>query len=135
MDLFARKNKRGGAWMDVCRSRRILKQGTQLPVAYLNCNFPPPSESHPSLLTHHDVQTLFHEFGHCLHHMLTRVDWPQINGISNVEWDAVELPSQLLENWSWEEDLLDGFARHYETGEPLTSELKQPLLLEFYCSM
>jgi oligopeptidase A len=128
MDLFARKNKRGGAWMDVCRSRRILPDGVQLPIAYLNCNFSPPSSGHPSLLTHNDVQTLFHEFGHCLHHMLTEVDWPQISGIANVEWDAVELPSQLLENWSWEEDLLDGYARHYQTGEHLPATLKARLL-------
>lgn len=128
MDLFSRKDKRGGAWMDICRSRRNLKTGVQLPVAYLNCNFPPASDGHPSLLTHHDVQTLFHEFGHCLHHMLTEVEWPQINGINNVEWDAVELPSQLLENWCWEEHLLDGFARHYQSGEPLPAELKQRLL-------
>jgi oligopeptidase A len=128
MDMFSRKSKRGGAWMDVCRSRRVLESGIQLPVAYLNCNFPPPTEGHPSLLTHHDVQTLFHEFGHCLHHMLTEGAWPQINGINNVEWDAVELPSQLLENWCWEEHLLDGFAHHYETDEPLPLELKQRLL-------
>ena len=128
MDLFARKDKRGGAWMDICRSRRHSDKGLQLPVAYLNCNFPPATESHPSLLTHHDVQTLFHEFGHCLHHMLTEVEWPQINGINNVEWDAVELPSQLLENWCWEAHLLDGFARHFETGEPLPPELQQRLL-------
>jgi oligopeptidase A len=114
--------------MDVARSRRRVGSGVQLPVAYLNCNFSPPAEGHPSLLTHDDVQTLFHEFGHCLHHMLTEIDWPQINGIHNVEWDAVELPSQLLENWCWEEHLLDGFARHYETGEPLPGELKQRLL-------
>jgi oligopeptidase A len=123
MDLFAR-----GAWMDVCRSRRVVDGAEQLPVAFLNCNFPPATEGHPSLLTHHDVQTLFHEFGHCLHHMLTEVDWPQINGISNVEWDAVELPSQLLENWCWEEHLLDGFARHYQTDQPLPEELKGRLL-------
>ncbi len=128
VDLFARQNKRSGAWMDVVRSRRRLALEVQLPAAYLNCNFPPPSEGHPSLLTHDDVQTLFHEFGHCLHHMLTEIDWPQINGIHNVEWDAVELPSQLLENWCWEEHLLDGFARHYETGEPLPDDLKQRLL-------
>lgn len=128
MDLFARQGKRGGAWMGVCQSRRLRPDGTQLPVAYLNCNFPPPADGHPSLLTHHDLQTLFHEFGHCLHHMLTEVDWPQINGINNVEWDAVELPSQLLENWCWEEHLLDGFARHYQTGEPLPPELRDRLL-------
>jgi len=128
MDLFTRKGKRAGAWMEVCRSRRRLESGVQLPVAYLNCNFPPEADGHPSLLTHHDVQTLFHEFGHCLHHMLTEIDWPQINGISNVEWDAVELPSQLLENWCWEGHLLDGFAHHYLTGEPMPDDVKQRLL-------
>ncbi len=128
MDLYARPDKRGGAWMDVCRSRRQLPHGVQHPVAYINCNFPPPSDGHPSLLTHNDVQTLFHEFGHALHHMLTEVEWPQINGINNVEWDAVELPSQVLENWCWEEHLLDGFARHYQTGERMPAELKQRLL-------
>ena len=128
MDLFARKQKRGGAWMGTCRSRRRLNGGMQLPIAYLNCNFPPPADGHPSLLTHNDVQTLFHEFGHCLHHMLTEVDWPQINGINNVEWDAVELPSQLLENWCWETQLLDGFAHHYQTGKALPDELKERLL-------
>ncbi len=128
VDLFTRKAKRGGAWMDTCRSRRITAEGVQIPVAFLNCNFPPPQDNHPSLLTHHDVETLFHEFGHCLHHMLTEVEWPQINGINNVEWDAVELPSQLMENWCWEEAMLDGYARHYETGEPLPADLKQRLL-------
>jgi oligopeptidase A len=128
MDLFARKGKRGGAWMGVCQSRRLRASGVQLPVAYLNCNFPPPADGHPSLLTHHDLQTLFHEFGHCLHHMLTEVDWPQVNGINNVEWDAVELPSQLLENWCWEEHLLDGFARHYASGQSLPAELRARLL-------
>jgi oligopeptidase A len=128
VDFFARKDKRGGAWMDVCQSRLTVHGRKQLPVAFLNCNFPPPSGGHPSLLSHHDVQTLFHEFGHCLHHMLTAIEWPQINGISNVEWDAVELPSQLLENWCWEEQLLDGFTRHYETGEPLPDDLKSRLL-------
>ncbi len=127
-DLFTRKVKRGGAWMDTFRSRRIGPDGIQLPIAYLNCNFPPPQEDHPSLLTHHDVETLFHEFGHSLHHMLTEVDWPQINGLNNVEWDAVELPSQLLENWCWEEVFLDGFARHYVSGEALPPDLKQRLL-------
>jgi len=128
VDFYTRKAKRGGAWMDTCRSRRITAAGVQIPVAFLNCNFPPPQQDHPSLLIHHDVETLFHEFGHCLHHMLTDVVWPQINGINNVEWDAVELPSQLMENWCWEEALLDGFARHYATGEALPADLKQRLL-------
>ncbi|HET6565400.1 MAG TPA: M3 family metallopeptidase [Xanthomonadales bacterium] len=128
VDLFTRKVKRGGAWMDICRSRRVNDGVVQLPIAFLNCNFPPPGEDHPSLLTHHDVETLFHEFGHCLHHMLTEVDWPQVNGLNNVEWDAVELPSQLLENWCWEETLLDKFAHHYASGAGMPAALKQPLL-------
>jgi oligopeptidase A len=128
MDLFARKNKRGGAWMDVCLSRRRLEQGVQLPMAYLTCNFAPPSADQPCLMTHDDVQTLFHEFGHCLHHLLTRIDWPQVNGIHNVEWDAVELPSQLLENWCWEEDILGRFARHHASGQAMPEELKGRLL-------
>lgn len=128
VDLFTRKVKRGGAWMDICRSRRVVGEQEQLPIAFLNCNFPPPREDHPSLLTHHDVETLFHEFGHCLHHMLTEVDWPQVNGLNNVEWDAVELPSQLLENWCWEETLLDKFAHHYASGVGMPADLKQRLL-------
>ncbi len=128
MDLFARKDKRGGAWMDVCLSRRKLGAGVQLPVAYLTCNFAPPVGEQPCLMTHDDVQTLFHEFGHCLHHMLTEIEWPQVNGINSVEWDAVELPSQLLENWCWEEKILSRFARHYADGKPLPADLKDRLL-------
>jgi oligopeptidase A len=128
MDLFARKRKRGGAWMDVCLSRRRLDRGIQRPVAYLTCNFAPPLGRQPSLLTHHDVQTLFHEYGHCLHHLLTEVDWPQVNGINNVEWDAVELPSQLLENWCWEDPVLSTYARHFRTGEQMPEDLKRRLL-------
>ncbi|MCJ7814462.1 MAG: M3 family metallopeptidase, partial [Xanthomonadales bacterium] len=128
MDMFARKDKRGGAWMDVCLSRRKLETGIQLPVAYLTCNFAPPVGEQPCLMTHDDVQTLFHEFGHCLHHMLTEIEWPHINGINGVEWDAVELPSQLMENWCWEEEILSRFARHYQDGNPLPGELKSRLL-------
>jgi len=128
MDLFARKDKRGGAWMDVCLSRRQLKNETQLPMAYLTCNFAPPVEDQPCLMTHDDVQTLFHEFGHCLHHMLTEIKWPQVNGINSVEWDAVELPSQLLENWCWEDEILSRFAHHYQDGKPMPGELKDRLL-------
>lgn len=128
MDLFARKNKRDGAWMDGCLSRRQLKTGIQLPVAYLVCNFAAPTEDQPCLMTHHDVETLFHEFGHCLHHLLTVIEWPQLNGINNVEWDAVELPSQLLENWCWEDEIMVRFAAHYQTGEELPEELKDRLL-------
>jgi oligopeptidase A len=128
MDMFARKDKRGGAWMDVCLSRRKLEAGMQLPVAFLTCNFAPPVAEQPCLMTHDDVQTLFHEFGHCLHHMLTEIEWPHINGINGVEWDAVELPSQLMENWCWEEEILSRFARHYQGGAPLPDELKDRLL-------
>jgi oligopeptidase A len=128
MDLFSRKDKRGGAWMDVCLSRRKLQTGTQLPTAYLTCNFSPPVADQPCLMTHDDVQTLFHEFGHCLHHLLTEIDWPQVNGINSVEWDAVELPSQLMENWGWEEEILSRFARHYQDGKPMPEDLKGRLL-------
>ncbi len=109
--------------MDICRSRRRLREGTQLPVAYLTCNFPAPAGDQPSLLSHEDVRTLFHEAGHCLHHLLTRIDWPQINGTHNVEWDAVELPSQLFEYWTWNPEVLSRFARHYLTGEALPDDL------------
>ena len=128
MDLFVRKGKRGGAWMDVCQSRRRTAQGLQRPVAYLTCNFAPPDGDHPSLLTHHDLQTLFHEAGHCMHHLLTEVDWPQINGISNVEWDAVELPSQLFENWCWSEEILSAYAHHYRSQAQMPPELMRRLL-------
>jgi oligopeptidase A len=127
MDLFARQDKRGGAWMDVCLSRRGGEQ-QQLPVAYLTCNFSPPVGEQPCLMTHNDVETLFHEFGHCLHHLLTEIDWPQVNGISNVEWDAVELPSQLLENWCWTDQVLTAYACHYKTGQPMPEDLKVRLL-------
>jgi oligopeptidase A len=128
MDLFARPDKRGGAWMDICLSRRRLAAGIQLPIAYLTCNFASPSDDQPCLMTHDDVQTLFHEFGHCLHHLLTEIEWPQVNGINNVEWDAVELPSQLFENWCWQDEILARFARHYKTGEEIPSDLKDRLL-------
>ena len=128
MDLFARDDKRGGAWMDVCLSRRRTAEGTQLPIAYLICNFAPPLDEQPCLMTHNDVQTLFHEFGHCLHHLLTVIEYPQVNGINNVEWDAVELPSQLLENWCWESEVLEKFARHFKTGHSMPPELKDRLL-------
>ena len=127
LDLYARDDKRGGAWMDVCQSRMSIEQHRQLPVAYLSCNFPPASEQQPSLLSFNEVETLFHECGHCLHHLLTEIDWPQINGISGVEWDAVELPSQIMENWCIEKPVLDSFARHIETGEPLPDDLYQKL--------
>ncbi|MEO7063178.1 MAG: M3 family metallopeptidase [Dokdonella sp.] len=123
VDLYARSAKRGGAWMDVCVNRFKRDGGTQLPVAFLTCNFAPPTAKTPSLLTHDDVLTLFHEFGHGLHHLLTEVDYPGVAGISGVEWDAVELPSQFMENFGWQREALDLFARHYQTGERLPDEL------------
>lgn len=123
LDPFARANKRGGAWMDVCTNRLHTARCDQIPVAYLVCNFTPPVGDKPSLLTHTEVTTLFHEFGHGLHHMLTRVDYPAIAGINGVAWDAVELPSQFLENWCWERESLDLFAAHWETGEPIPADL------------
>lgn len=128
LDLYARDNKRGGAWMDECRVRRKTTDGLQLPVAYLTCNFMPPTDSRPSLLTHSDVTTLFHEFGHGLHHMLTQIDCPSVSGINGVAWDAVELPSQFLENWCWQEEVIPMISAHYETGEPLPKEMLQKLL-------
>jgi oligopeptidase A len=123
LDLFARAHKRGGAWMDECRVRMQTPRGVQTPVAYLTCNFTPPVGDQPSQLTHDEVTTLFHEFGHGLHHMLTRVDYPSISGINGVAWDAVELPSQFLENWCWEEQALGVISGHAETGEPIPAEL------------
>ncbi|WP_020504698.1 oligopeptidase A [Lamprocystis purpurea] len=123
LDAFARPNKRGGAWMDVCTNRLHTARYDQIPVAYLVCNFSPPVGAKPSLLTHNEVETLFHEFGHGLHHLLTRVDYPAVAGINGVAWDAVELPSQFMENWCWERAPLDLFAAHWETGAPLPPEL------------
>lgn len=128
LDLYAREHKRGGAWMDVCRSRWKLDDKLQLPVAYLTCNFTPPVGDKPALLTHDEVVTLFHEFGHGLHHMLTRVDYAAISGISGVAWDAVELPSQFMENWCWEKDGLAIISGHFDTGEPLPEAKLNKLL-------
>ena len=128
LDLFAREHKRGGAWMDVCRSRWQRDGKLQLPVAYLTCNFTPPVGDKPALLTHNEVVTLFHEFGHGLHHMLTKVDYAAVSGISGVAWDAVELPSQFMENWCWEKEGLAIISGHYETGEPLPEAMLNKLL-------
>lgn len=127
-DLFAREGKRGGAWMDVCRSRRMTENGLQLPVAYMVCNFPPPAGGKPSLLTHSDVETLFHEFGHGIHHMLTQVDVSAVSGIEGVPWDAVELPSQFMENYCWQPEVLAYLSGHYETNEPLPKDLLDKML-------
>ena len=123
MDLYARKKKRGGAWMDDCINRNGMKSPPQQPVAHLVCNFSPPTTSHPSLLTHDEVVTLFHEFGHTLHHLLTTVDVPGVAGIHGVPWDAVELPSQFMENFAWQEESLPLISSHYQTGEPLPQDL------------
>ena len=128
LDLYAREHKRGGAWMDVCRSRWQRNGKIQLPVAYLTCNFTPPVGDKPALLTHDEVVTLFHEFGHGLHHMLTKVDYAAVSGISGVAWDAVELPSQFMENWCWEKEGLAIISGHYETGEPLPEAMLNKLL-------
>ncbi len=123
IDLYARENKQGGAWMDDCRIRRMQANELQLPVAYLVCNFTPPIDDKPSLLTEQEVVTLFHEFGHGLHHMLTRQTVAAVSGINGVAWDAVELPSQFLENWCWQEEALEVISGHFETGEPLPTDL------------
>ena len=129
LDLFAREHKRGGAWMANCKNRYREQDGSlQLPVAYLTCNFTAPTSSTPSLLTHDEVTTLFHEFGHGLHHMLTQIDRSAVSGISGVEWDAVELPSQFLENWCWAPEAIPLISGHYETGEALPQEMLDKLL-------
>ena len=128
LDLFARSKKRGGAWMDDCASRRKTAKGIQTPVAYLVCNFTPPTGDVPALLSHDEVQTLFHEFGHGLHHMLTQIDYSGVSGINGVEWDAVELPSQFMENWCWEKPALALLSAHYQTGEPLPDTLFEKML-------
>ncbi|WP_143871426.1 oligopeptidase A [Catenovulum sediminis] len=128
-DLYAREGKRGGAWMDVCVGQRRKANGDlQLPVAYLTCNFNKPVGDKPALFTHGEVETLFHEFGHGLHHMLTQVDVSAVAGISGVAWDAVELPSQFLENWCWQPQALEFISGHYETGEPLPKDLLDKML-------
>jgi len=127
MDNFARENKRGGAWMDVCASRQKVGGSVQQPIAYLTCNLTPPVGDDPALLTHNEVTTLFHEFGHGLHHMLTQVETSGVSGINGVEWDAVELPSQFLENWCWERESIDLISGHYQTGESLPDDLLQKM--------
>ncbi len=125
LDPFARPNKRGGAWMDVCVNRLHTATCDQIPCAYLVCNFSPPVGDQPSLLTHTEVLTLFHECGHGLHHLLTQIDYPAVGGISGVPWDAVELPSQFLENWCWERESLDLISGQVASGEPIPDGLYQ----------
>ena len=128
LDLYARAQKRGGAWMDNCRDRRIAGDQLQVPVAYLVCNFTPPVGDAPALLSHNELTTLFHEFGHGLHHMLTKQTVASVSGINGVAWDAVELPSQFLENWCWEPEALALISGHHETGEPLPEHLLDKML-------
>ena len=128
VDLYAREQKRGGAWMDECVGRARLNGIDDLPVAFLICNFMPPQGDRPGLLTHDELVTLFHEFGHCLHHLLTRVDWPSAAGINGVAWDAVELPSQFLENFAWEAEVIARTSAHVDTGEPLPAALLERLV-------
>ncbi len=129
LDLYARPHKRGGAWMDECRNRVRWSDGQQqYPVAYLTCNFNPPVGDKPACLTHDDVVTLFHEFGHGLHHMLTEVDYPEVSGIRGVPWDAVELPSQFHENFCYSQEILPLISGHVSTGEPLPKSLAESLL-------
>lgn len=128
-DLYARANKRGGAWMDGARDRRRDAAGQLIaPVAYLVCNFTPAVNGKPALLTHDEVTTLFHEFGHGLHHLLTRVEHAGASGINGVAWDAVELPSQFMENWCWEPEGLALISGHYETGAPLPQDILEKML-------
>ncbi len=128
LDLYARSNKRGGAWMDDAITRRRTAVGIQTPVAYLNCNFAPPVGDRQAYFTHDEVITLFHEFGHGLHHMLTQVEDLGVSGINGVEWDAVELPSQLMENFCWEWEVLQDLTRHVDTGKKLPRVLFDKML-------
>jgi oligopeptidase A len=128
LDLYARETKRGGAWMDDAITRRRVGNGIQTPVAYLNCNFPEPVGDKPATFSHDDVITLFHECGHGLHHLLTQVDELPVSGINGVEWDAVELPSQFMENFCWEWDVLSGMTAHAETGAPLPRTLYDKMI-------
>jgi oligopeptidase A len=138
VDLYARARKQSGAWMDGCRMRRKLPNGKiQMPIAYLNCNFSKPSKNKPSLLTHDEINTLFHEFGHCLQHLLTKMDYTEVSGINGVEQDAAELASQFLENYCWEKPVLNLIAHHYKTGKKLPQSLYKKLIKSknFHCAM
>jgi oligopeptidase A len=128
LDLYARENKRGGAWMDDAITRRRKGEGIQTPVAYLNCNFSGPVGGKPALFTHDEAITLFHEFGHGLHHLLTRIEELGVSGINGVEWDAVELPSQFMENFCWEWNVVKHMSRHVDSGQPLPRELFDKML-------
>lgn len=127
-DLYARDNKRSGAWMDAFRPRRRLANGKiQTPIAFLTCNFTPPLKNKPALFSHDEVQTLFHEFGHTLNEILSKIDYPEAAGTAHIPWDVVEFPSQFLENWCWEKSALLLFAKHFETEKPLPEALFKKL--------
>lgn len=128
LDLYTRTGKRGGAWMDECIVRKRSASDVQIPIAYITCNFTPPIGNDPALLTHDEVITLFHEFGHGLHHMLTLVDYPSVSGINGVPWDAVELPSQFMENWCWEREALDLIGRHHQTGKLISDDIFEKMI-------
>jgi oligopeptidase A len=128
LDLYARETKRGGAWMDEARSRRRVVNGVQKPIAYLNCNFARPVGGKPATFTHDEVTTLFHETGHGLHHLLTRGEELGVSGIHGVEWDAVELPSQFMENYCWEWEVVAGMSAHVDSGATLPRELFDKML-------
>ena len=128
LDPYSRTEKRSGAWMDECVVRKALPSGDALPIAQLVCNFTAPVNGRPSLLTHDEVTTLFHEFGHGLHHMLTRVSYPSVAGINGVPWDAVELPSQFMENFAWRTEVLPLISAHVDSGEPLPARMLERLL-------
>ncbi len=128
LDLYTRTGKRGGAWMDECIVRKRSASDVQIPVAYITCNFTAPIGNDPALLTHDEVITLFHEFGHGLHHMLTLVDYPSVSGINGVPWDAVELPSQFMENWCWEREALDLIGRHHQTGKLISDDIFEKMI-------
>jgi oligopeptidase A len=128
LDAYARPGKRGGAWMDECLSRDRSAAGIRMPIAHLVCNFTPPQGETPSLLSHDEVLTLLHEFGHGLHHLLTEVDLPSVGGINGVAWDVVELPSQFMENFGWTQEGLDRLSCHVSSGESLPEALHQRLL-------
>ncbi|PPI86420.1 oligopeptidase A [Candidatus Pantoea edessiphila] len=128
-DLYARKNKRSGAWMDSCINKMLKKDGNlQNPVAYIVCNFNSPKQNKPALFTHNEVIILFHEFGHCLHHILTSIEIPEISGINGVPLDSIEFPSQFMENWCWEPDVLLLISEHYKTGEQLPNNILKSML-------
>ncbi|MBK4765330.1 MAG: oligopeptidase A [Pantoea sp. Brub] len=130
LDLYARKNKKSGAWMNVCSNKmRKINGDIQKPIAYIVCNFSAPMNNQPTLLTHYEIVTLFHEFGHALHHLLTDIDIPEISGINGVPWDVVELPSQLMENWCWEPDALALISGHYKTNKAMPKKMIKNILM------